>query len=169
VPYQWRLATRYEIPCRVSGTVRVGEEEFELSGPGQRDHSWGARDWWASDWMWSALHLDDGTHTHAVSVPTHPDFGVGYVQRNGELTELTNVNSTEQVAEDGLITSGRIAMSPVDTEVELEPLAFGVILLEAPDGRVSHFPRAMCRVRARDGRQGLGWVEWNRNQRSAYA
>ena len=51
VPYQWRLATRYEIPCRVSGTVRIGNEELELSGPGQSDHSWGARDWWASDWM----------------------------------------------------------------------------------------------------------------------
>ncbi len=25
VPYQWRLATRYEIPCRVSGTVRLGD------------------------------------------------------------------------------------------------------------------------------------------------
>ena len=75
------------------------------------------------------------------------------------------MSSSEQVAEDGLIGSGRIAMSPGDTEVELEPLAFGAILLEAPDGRISHFPRAMCRVRATDGRQGLGWVEWNRNQR----
>ena len=71
VPYQWRLATRYEIPCRVTGTVRIGEETVSLSGPGQRDHSWGGRDWWASDWMWSALHLDDGTHTHAVDRP-HP-------------------------------------------------------------------------------------------------
>jgi hypothetical protein len=164
VPYQWRLATRYEIPCRVSGTVRIADGELELSGPGQRDHSWGARDWWASDWMWSALHLGDGTHTHAVCVPTHPDFGVGYVQRDGELTELANVNSSEQVAEDGLITGGRIEMLPVGLEVELEPLAHGVILLEAPDGRISHFPRAMCRVRASDGRRGLGWVEWNRNQ-----
>ena len=89
------------------------------------------------------------------------------MQRDGELTELTNVNSTEQVADNGLITTGRIAMSPVDIEVDLEPLAFGAILLEAPDGRISHFPRAMCRVRATDGRLGLGWVEWNRNQPSA--
>ena len=28
---------------------------------------------------------------------------------------------------------------------------------------VSQFPRAMCRVRARDGRTGTAWVEWNRN------
>jgi hypothetical protein len=108
--------------------------------------------------MWSALHLEDGTHTHAVSVPTHPDFGVGYVQRDGQLTELTNVNSSEQVADNGLITSARIAMSPVDIEVELEPLAFGAILLEASDGRISQFPRAMCRVRATDGRR-LGRME----------
>ena len=166
-PYQWRLATRYEIPCRVSGTVRCGEETFELCGPGQRDHSWGARDWWAGDWMWSALHLDDGTHTHAVSVPTYPDFGVGYLQRHGQLTELVNVSSTEQIAQNGLITTARITMSPGEVEVEVEPLAFGAILLEAPDGRISHFPRAMCRVRTTDSRRGLGWVEWNRNQKSA--
>ena len=164
-PYQWRLATRYEIPCRVSGTVRCGDETFELSGPGQRDHSWGARDWWAGDWMWSALHLDDGTHTHAVSVPTYPDFGVGYVQRDGQLTELANVSSTEQIAQNGLIATAQITMSPGDVEVEVEPLAFGAILLEAPDGRISHFPRAMCRVRTTDSRRGLGWVEWNRNQK----
>jgi hypothetical protein len=151
-PYQWRLATRYEIPCRVTGTVRIGEETIELSGPGQRDHSWGSRDWWASDWMWSGLHLDDGTHTHAVAVPTHPDFGVGYVQKDGEVTA------------DGLVSGARLEMTPGDVALDVEPLAFGAILLEAPDGRISHFPRAMVRLRADDGRTGLGWMEWNRNQ-----
>ena len=34
----------------------------------------------------------------------------------------------------------------------------------APDGRVSHFPRAMCRLQGADGRGGLGWLEWNRSQ-----
>ncbi len=72
IPYQWRIATRYEIPCRVAGTVTIDGVTHELSGPGQRDHSWGGRDWWASDWMWSALHLEDGTHTHAVTVPPTP-------------------------------------------------------------------------------------------------
>ena len=45
-PYQWRMTTRYEIPCRVSGKVTVGGETFELMGAiGQRDHSHGNRDW----------------------------------------------------------------------------------------------------------------------------
>ena len=163
-PYQWRHSTRYEIPCRVEGSVRIGGQSFEIDGPGQRDHSWGARDWWASDWTWSALHLDDGTHTHAVSVPAHPNFAVGYIQRDGELTELTRAGSTERVRDDGLVENAAIEMSPGDLEIELEPIGFGAVRLEADDGRVTHFPRAACRVRAADGREGLGWVEWNRNQ-----
>ena len=33
-PYAYRATTRYEIPCRVSGTVRCGEETIELAGVG---------------------------------------------------------------------------------------------------------------------------------------
>ena len=164
VPFQWRLATRYEIPCRVTGTVTVDGEKIEFSGPGQRDHSWGSRDWWASDWMWSGLHLDDGTHTHAVAVPTHPDFGVGYVQKDGEMTETSGIRHTCEVTGDGLVSSAKVAMDPGGIDLTVEPLGFGALYLEAPDGRVSHFPRAMVRLTGADGRSGLGWMEWNRNQ-----
>lgn len=165
IPYAWRQTTRYEIPCRVTGTVRVGEERISFSGPGQRDHSWGSRDWWAVDWMWSALHFEDGTHTHAVGVPQIPGYGVGYVQKDDELVEITSVHSSEEIAQNGLITSARIVSAPHQLEIEVEPLAFGALRLEAPDGRVSMFPRAMCHVRSHDGRAGSGWVEWNRVQR----
>jgi hypothetical protein len=164
-PFAWRQATRYEIPCRVRGTVCVGDQVIGFAGPGQRDHSWGSRDWWASDWMWSGLHLEDGTHTHAVGVPQMPGFGVGYVQKAGEVSEITSVTATETVADNGLVAEATIASGPDELELAVEPLAFGPILLVAPDGRVSHFPRAMCRIRAADGRAGVGWVEWNRNQR----
>lgn len=165
VPYAWRQSTRYEIPCRVTGTVRIGGEEIAFAGPGQRDHSWGARDWWAVDWMWSALHLEDGTHTHAVGVPQMPGYGVGYVQRDDALEEIESVHASEDVADDGLITSARIVSGPDELALDVEPLAFGALRLEAPDGRLSFFPRAMCRVTTQDGRTGTGWVEWNRVQR----
>ena len=88
VPYAWRLATRYEIPCRVTGTVRVGDEEFELVRPGPARPLVGR-----SRLVGRRLDVERAAprrrHPHARGrVPTHPDFGVGYVQRDGELTEL---------------------------------------------------------------------------------
>ncbi len=170
-PYAYRLTTRYEIPCRVAGTIRVGDEEpLEFAGAiGQRDHSWGTRDWWSMDWMWSAGGLDDGTRLHAVQLrlPDGPRLAVGYLQPpGGELVELSNVRAEETVADSGLVSSARISLGEPQPELvlDVEPLAFGPLLLVAPDGRVSRFPRAMCRLRAEDGREGLGWVEWNMSQ-----
>jgi hypothetical protein len=168
VPYSYRLTTRYEIPCLVDGAIRIDGESFALRGaPGQRDHSWGSRDWWSMDWLWSALHLDDGTHMHAVELrlPGAPRLGVGYVQGAGrELLELDRVSASERVAADGLITEAGLRLEPGEQALAIEPLAFAPLRLVSRDGRVSHFPRALCRVRAADGRAGLGWVEWNLNQ-----
>jgi hypothetical protein len=164
IPYAWRQTSRYEIPCRVSGTIRIGDEEIGFSGPGQRDHSWGARDWYATDWMWSAFHFEDGTETHAVGVPAMPDFGVGYVQGDGEISEIESLAMKPVPTENGLTESDELVMQPQGLTIGVEPLAFGVVRFESDDGRVSHFPRSMCRVTADDGRSGLGWIEWNRNQ-----
>ena len=164
-PYSYRVATRYEIPCRVRGTVHVGDEEIQLRGRGQRDHSWGPRDWWSAEWMWSAGHLDDGTRFHGVEFRLHdaPPIGVGYVQPpEGGVVELDRVTATEEVGPDGLVTAARIAYE--DLTMTVQPIAFGPLLLAAPDGRVSQFPRAMCRVVTDDERAGVAWVEWNRNK-----
>ena len=83
-PYQYRLTTRYEIPVhRLGHRHRQTTPATNLdSVPGQRDHSWGVRDWWSMDWMWSALHLDDGTHLHGLNmqIPNTPAISIGYVQ-----------------------------------------------------------------------------------------
>ena len=77
-PYQYRLTPRYEIPCAVTGSISVDGRRMRFEAvPGQRDHSWGVRDWWGMDWVWSALHLDDGTHLHGVDIrlPAHRRSG----------------------------------------------------------------------------------------------
>jgi len=164
IPYQWRRSTRYEVPCRVAGTVRVGDEEVAFDGPGQRDHSWGTRDWFAIGWMWSAFHLEDGTHIHAVGIPEMPGYGVGYVQADDEIIEITGLQMAVDAADNGLITATEMTIEPGGLELRVEPLAFGALRLDAPDGRSTHFPRAMARVRTHDGRVGTGWIEWNRPQ-----
>jgi hypothetical protein len=167
-PYAYRITSRYEIPCQVRGTVLVGDEKLALSGPGQRDHSWGLRDWWSMDWVWSAARLSDGMRVHAVRIrlPDGIGFGIGYVQSaDGERWELESVEAAEEVAANGVVNSARLDLEPGGLALDVEPLAFGPLRLVSRDGRTTSFPRAMCRLRSGDGRTGLGWVEWNFNSR----
>jgi hypothetical protein len=167
-PYKYRITTRYEIPCTVTGSVTVDDRTFAFhDAAGQRDHSWAARDWWGMDWVWSALHLDDGTHVHAVDmrIPGAPPIGIGYVQRAGDpLVELQTVTARESFGDNDLPTGTALELAPGDLTAMIDIRGHAPVLLTSPAGRISHFPRAWATVTTADGRTGVGWLEWNRNQ-----
>ncbi|AQT79829.1 phosphotransferase [Mycolicibacterium litorale] len=166
-PYAYRITTRYEIPCTVTGTVTIGGRTYPVEAvPGQRDHSHGVRDWWSMDWVWSALHLGDGTHLHGVDlrIPGMAPVSVGYQQRAGEpVIETTAVTAEATFADDGLPLTTTIDFEPGPVTATVEILGHAPVRLVSPDGRVSYFPRAWVGVNTADGRSGVGWVEWNRN------
>lgn len=166
-PYQYRLTTRYEIPCRVTGEVSVNDARYQFDSiPGQRDHSWGVRDWWSMDWMWSALHLDDGTHLHALNlrIPNTPEIGIGYVQdAAGNVTELQRVGIRTSFDNNGLPLTANLGLDPGDIAADINVRGQAPVRLTAVDGRVSQFPRSWVSVSIADGRTGVGWMEWNRN------
>ena len=168
-PYKYRLTTRYEIPCTVSGTVTADGRRYTVdSVPGQRDHSWGVRDWWGMDWVWSALHLDDGTHVHAVDIriPGVPPVGIGYVQdRGGTVAELQTITARQTFDADGLPATATLAVDPGDITATVDVHGHAPLRLVAADGRISEFPRVWATVSTADGRRGVGWLEWNRNLR----
>jgi hypothetical protein len=169
--YHYVATTRYEIPCLVAGTVTVDGEAHIVDGQGQRDHSWGVRDWWAFGWCWCSLRLDDGTRIHLsdIRIPDMPVF-FGYVQTPGaspgagSASPATAVSVKEQLGEHGFPTAVRIeiAAAAQDVGIDVTPVALGPVLLRDEDsGRTSRFPRAMVRVRTDDGRTGAGWIEFN--------
>jgi hypothetical protein len=166
-PYQYRLSTRYEIPCTVSGTVTADGHSFAFAAvPGQRDHSWAARDWWSMEWVWSALHLDDGTHVHGLDlrIPGAPPLAAGYVQRDGHVVELDAVVARVEFGDDDLPVGTTLELTPDGTIVTIQVRGHAPVLLRSADGRISRFPRAWATVSTADGRSGVGWLEWNRNQ-----
>jgi hypothetical protein len=167
-PYQYRIATRYEIPCTVTGSVTVDGRRYTLDAvPGQRDHSWGVRDWWSMDWIWSALHLDDGTHLHAVgiNIPGVPQVSIGYIQdRGGTVTELQTIAPVQTFDADGLPVGATLTMEPGGITATVDVRGHAPLRLVAQDGRVSQFPRVWATVTTADLRTGVGWLEWNRNQ-----
>lgn len=159
-PYHYQYTTRYEIPCTVHGTIDVGRERIDLDGFGQRDHSWGVRDWWQFGWVWTAGRLDDNARFHGsdIRITGNDDVGFGYVQHDGRVDGTNSVHAAEQLGAGGLPTEGTVAID--DLALTIEPVAFAPALLTW-EGRVSRFPRALCRFTAADGRHGLGWTEWN--------
>jgi hypothetical protein len=163
-PYHYDVTTRYEVPCLVSGELVVGAERIVIDGQGQRDHSWGVRDWWAFGWCWAAARLDDGTRVHLadIRIPGSP-IAFGYVQPGVEaaVDQIERLDMTEELEREGLPSSASVHVEPGGLDVEIQPLAFGPLRLVASDGRVSRFPRAMARFTLRDGRTGTGWIEWN--------
>lgn len=160
-PYRWRHMTRYEIPCHVTGHVRVDDERIDVDWTGQRDHSWGNRDWWALGWCWMAVHLDDGSRWHSAATPAFPGVGMGCFSRDGQVTEIASITASADVTPEGLFGDTTEHVEPGGLQLVLSPVSFAPVRMEAPDGRVSLFPRATCRVSASDGRQGTGWLEWN--------
>jgi hypothetical protein len=162
VPYHYDLTTRYEVPCLVDGTVTVAGEEMAVRGQGQRDHSWGVRDWWAFGWCWAAARLDDGTRVHVadIRIPGHP-LAFGYLQPpGGGVVPVAELRVTEVLGPEGMPSSAAIELEPGGLTLEVAPVAFGPLVLTAADGRTSRFPRAVARFVAGDGRTGSGWIEW---------
>jgi hypothetical protein len=159
--YPYKDLPRYEIPCRVTGTVSVGEQAFTISGWGERDHSWGERDWWQISWLWSSGRLGDGTAFHGMQanigfpIPW-PSFGIG---PDGTLSHLDGFAAETTFGPDELPRQSRLCVP--GAPMLAVPLAFAPVAMTSPDGRVTHFPRALCRFIADDGRAGYGWTEWN--------
>ncbi len=163
-PYHYGATTRYEIPCRVHGDIHVGAEQVAFDGWGQRDHSWGVRDWWSFGWVWTSGRLDDGERFHGTDVRIPGvDVGFGYWQPAGHGGGIGNLEVTNEVTAqettdaDGFVTEGRVTIA--GRQLALTPLAFAPALLRFGDRR-ARFPRALCRVESGEG-GGLCWTEWN--------
>jgi hypothetical protein len=159
--YPYKDLPRYEIPCRVTGTVVADGQRLSIDGSGERDHSWGERDWWQISWLWSSGQLDDGTSFHGMqanigfAIPW-PSFAV---TPDGELSHRSGFAAQTTFGADGFPASSRLLLP--GAPLTAEPLAFAPVAMTSPDGKVSHFPRALCRFAADDGRAGYGWTEWN--------
>jgi hypothetical protein len=170
-PYHYVATTRYEIPCLVAGSVTIDGETHRVDGQGQRDHSWGVRDWWAFGWCWCSLRLHDGTRIHLsdIRIPDLPSpVFFGYVQTpsTGAVHPLTALSVKEDLGEHEFPSRVRIELAAAPAHggigIDVTPVALGPVLLRDDEsGRTSRFPRAMLECTTDDGRRGAGWIEFN--------
>ncbi|MFD1939790.1 hypothetical protein ACFSKW_50875 [Nonomuraea mangrovi] len=155
--YGYARGSRMEQPGWAVGEVTLDGRSFPLDGPGQRDHSWGVRDWWRIGWTWCAGRLSDGTRFQA----THLDAR-GRIPPDGYL--MAPGGPPEPVRD---VAVGADALRMNDTLLEFADVAHVTIDLRSPDGEQSRLRRAMTRVRAGATRHGIGWRERNMPERAA--
>lgn len=160
--FPYAMTTRYEISSWVTGTVTVGDETIAVDCGGQRDHSWGVRDWWLFPWNWTSGHFADDSFVHAARsiIPDLDIFATGYtVAPGGALTEAAVVENAVDIDGEKIPVAARQRIG--DVAFTTEPVGHAPILLVAPDGRETRFPRAMCRYTTAEGVVGTGWTEYN--------
>lgn len=164
--YPYPGVTRYEVPCRVQGTVYVGDEGHRVEAFGERDHSWGHRDWWSFGWVWTAGRLSDGTAFHATEVRAPGlDFTPGFLVSDGVMSGIDGFAASEEVDDFGVPTSATMGLDRLSLGVT--PVAHAPVRLEDPEGRVGRLQRALCRFETADDTSGFGWTEWNQPPASA--
>lgn len=146
---------RYHQPCTVSGEILVGAEEIDFDGFGRRERHWGVRRGWDARWFRVHGRLDDGTTFTASVVDGDVASAGGSV--DGVPAEVTEVS--ESMGGDGIPRDARVRLGGL--ELGLDAAATTPFTLVDLESRRTRAPRALCRVRATDGRRGWGWAEWN--------
>ena len=159
-PYPEGAGSHYEHAGIVHGDLLVDDLRIPFDGRGERDHSWGERDWWALGWHWSAFQLDDQLAVNVVQVDGMGDVALGSIWRPGEELEAVTAARVEtHLGPEGIPTAARLVVNH-ELEVDVEVLAPAPVPLEAPDGRRGRLPRALCRYTTSEG-SATGWSEWN--------
>ena len=78
----------YEQLVEAHGTIRVGDQEFDIAGCGLRDHSWGPRYWqapWYYRWLTANFGPDLGFMASRVAKKDGPGTRGGFVWDNGQM------------------------------------------------------------------------------------
>ncbi|MGW4791920.1 DUF7064 domain-containing protein [Nonomuraea sp. NPDC004297] len=153
--YGYALTPRYEIPCEVTGTI----DGVPFHGHGERDHSWGVRDWWSLSWLWSSARLADGTYLHGMRANLGLEVAwPAFLAAEGELAHAEGFSAATDFDGD---RPARTVLGFPGCVTTVRPLAFAPVTLTSPHGAVAEFPRAMCAYETEDGRTGHGWTEWH--------
>jgi hypothetical protein len=134
----------YEQLVTGTGTIRVGDEEWQLDGFGLRDHSWGPRFWqapWYYRWLTANVDENFGFMASRVARRDGPGTRGGFVWEDGKLhlcdhVEISTVTRGHEQYHDRV--TGVLRSSRSDREWRFTGQALSLIPLrnrrQAPDG-----------------------------------
>jgi hypothetical protein len=160
----------YEQLVEARGSIRVGDEEWDVRGFGLRDHSWGPRYWqapWYYRWLTANFGPDFGLMVSRIARRDGPGTRGGFVWDGSTLHLCDDATvSTEWTGEDSYHERIRATVRRGDEEWNLTGEVLNLIPLRNrrhdPDGNllVTRISEGMTRWTMEDGRVGYGLSEY---------
>jgi hypothetical protein len=155
----------YEQHMAGTGTLRIGDESWEISGYGLRDHSWGPR-YWQSPWWYRWLTINFGADFGAMlSIVASQDGGRrigGVILRDGAYSAVRDISIETEWSGDDVYPVSLHATARTD-DGETYEIA----------GRIMTLVPLRNRRTSPDGEQLVtriteGMTEWSCNQMTGY-
>ncbi len=174
----------YEQLTTATGTISIGDEEFEIDGRGLRDHSWGPRTWQAPwYYRWLTVNMRDGTGMMLSRVARKDSDGArnGFVWDGRQILPVTSMSLSTGWAGDDRYHCTVHATFTVEhpdgriVERELTGDVLNLIpLRNRREGRVTRISEGLTRwglstpldetdrndASIEEGRLGFGWSEY---------
>jgi hypothetical protein len=155
---QYAATNRLEQAGRMSGVLRIGDRKIPFNTTGPRDHSWGTRDWLASQhWKW--LHAQaEGICVHAWQINVYGRTDLrGYVFRDGRMAEVTAIETDFEADGQWHQTSIESLVHDSAGRVTRVSGKFFAVFPFPPGPQTMLNEGAMtCEI---EGKPGVGWVE----------
>lgn len=166
----------YEQLVEATGTIRVGEDTWQIDGFGLRDHSWGPRYWqapWYYRWLTGNVSRDFGFMASRVARRDGPGTRGGFVWEDGTLHLCDHVEVSTETRGDEQFhqrVTAVIRSSRSDREWRITGDALGLIPLrnrrQTPEGEwlMTRISEAMTRWTVHsgpyEGSTGYGMSEY---------
>jgi hypothetical protein len=160
----------YEQLIAGTGSIRVGDEEWQIDGFGLRDHSWGPRYWqapWYYRWLTANFGSDFGFMGSRVARRDSDGTRGGFVWENGELHLCNDFElNTEWAGDDSYHEQISATLRSRDREWKVNGRVLSLIPLRNrrpdPDGNmlVTRISEGMTEWTMADGRVGYGLSEY---------
>ena len=160
----------YEQLIAGKGTIRVGDEEWEIDGYGLRDHSWGPRYWqapWYYRWLTANFGPDFGFMGSRIARRDGEGTRGGFVWEDGQLHLCDDFEiSTEWTGDDDYHDAISATLRSGEREWKVTGRVIDLIPLRNrrpdPDGNmlVTRISEGMTEWTLADGRTGYGLSEY---------
>jgi len=87
----------------VAGTIEIDGQRIAVDGLGERDHSWGVRDWNAPKmWVWLTAEFDKGTALNVTKLFTEEgEVSAGFVHLDGRTIALVHAEVAPSLDDKG--------------------------------------------------------------------